>query len=712
MPLLLDNDNSTDTRFENAHYIDIEGNSEENLPIVHFMPIPNQELVAENDALSAIIKFHINGEGHNSLKREIVKQTGLFTVAIFGVIFYYVPAKMYAESICIDPTYKDISCNFFVVNHVAGTMIIAAGILMSATNTFFDQQKAESIPSELIHYLEYLLTYKEKLAENIFTYTGSFIASIPFIIITVVNRIPGLPNSVIALQAFFVGVTNTLLHLLPFKLALKNSLYRLPFLPIEFLIKMISNVSISEERKQEKVLEQSISAGFQIIKQRLITHLAYGQRLLSIYGFEGQEHIRASALPPIELLTKLLEGLFAKTANQTIAPSRIHCINNSFRKIIYIPGAAWVILSCAGFWGGTFNEVVELTENTVAASFISAPSIYCLNVLLAFFGGVALQNVYDYLTDWKDDTVKIPMTFKLYPRTATFLIFISLYLSVFSYAAGAQLINDNFNGELKFLRPYLLELAKTGLIFLGFTAMLDFINNLLKKFIQYGGAEEAQTLINLWYALDQMKNSIQLMKPKFLLESLANIQEEQLKNVLGIKDKIDLQNFSVSLMQLADQLKIKLLKKIELNNKFEKKIIIKLKNQLAMDYDYKISTIEAWINFLDKKDELITDLKQDCQHYKFVCEMIKKLDSINLVNDSEFNILPRNSINDDNNLSRSSEMEEPLIPKVKKPFFADYFNFFSSSRRNAYGTNSTNLEKVIDNTSNDFCIPSTSLSTS
>ncbi len=122
-------------------------------------------------------------------------------------------------------------------------------------------------------------------------------------------------------------------------------------------------------------------------------------------------------------------------------------VNNFLRKMIYIPGAAWVIFACAGFWDGTLNEMVELTGNRIEGTIVSAPSIYYLGVLLAFFGGNALQNSYDYLTAWQDDTVKIPMSFKLYPKTSVLLIIISMYLSAFSYSAGAQLINDNLRAN-------------------------------------------------------------------------------------------------------------------------------------------------------------------------------------------------------------------------------------------------------------------------
>ncbi len=144
---------------------------------------------------------------------------------------------------------------------------------MSATNSFFDRQKVESIPIKLERYLQCSFTPGQKLAENAVTYAGPFIASIPFIIITVVNPFPGLPKFVVLGQAFMVGVTNTLLHLLPFKLALKNTLYRFPSLPFEFFIKGITNLQLTEEEKQKKALQKSLNRSIQDIKQRVIRSL-------------------------------------------------------------------------------------------------------------------------------------------------------------------------------------------------------------------------------------------------------------------------------------------------------------------------------------------------------------------------------------------------------------------------------------------------------
>ncbi len=691
---LHDIDSSTESTvigYENSLCIDIEQDSSEHDPT-------DPELVAakvlvENNALNAIIKFHLGGEGHSRLARELLKQTGLFVVAICGVLFYYVPSKAYAESICADPSYKSIPCDFLLINHVAGTMLVAGGVLMSATNSFFDRQMAESIPTKLERYLQHSLTPGQKLAENAVTYAGSFVASIPFIIITVVNPIPGLPRLVTVSQALMVGLTNTLLHLLPFKLALKNPLYRLPFLPFECVIKAIATPRLSKEQKQEKDQQASRNLIIQGIKQRMIGPLDIALKNLSINCIKNsgcstkvnkvQENQPADQ-PPTQLLMQLLDRIQAMSPDRPIPPSG--GLNKFLKKMIYIPGASWVILACAGFWGGTYNQMSHLAGDRVWGGVISAPSIYCLGVLLAFFGGNALQNSYDYLTAWQDDTVKIPMSFKLYPKTAVLLIIISMYLSAFSYSAGAQLINDNFKGELEFLRPFLLELAKSGLIFLGFTAMVDFFNDVLKKFAQYGGAEDAKTVANLYAAFNQMKDSIQLMKPELLLESLANTSEVQLKSILGIKDNNDLQDLNVLIMQFAEQLKLKLFKEMQLiNSETSDELLNKLCNDLKNDYCYKVSTIDVLLAYFDEKTELVSKLtlswKQTCEEYKSICKIIENLDklSVLLVKEQPMNVFTRHSINDASNNAESSSEITPLI----SPFPRRAASFFCPQRYGA-----------------------------
>lgn len=659
MPLSINNsDNNSEFEAsthssENSYLIKIEENQES---------IPIEEV---SDPLSVVLNYHFKGEGQVSLTREIAKQSGLFVVSILGVIFYYVPAKAYAASICVDPSYKNIPCDFFVFNHLTGTLLVAGTILMNATNAYLDQQNAAHIPLKLVNYLKYSLTTKQKKAKDVMTLVGSLIASMPFPVLSLVNS-TGLPVVLEILQALTIWMTNTFLHLLPVDLAFSNIGYRLPFLPIEILVQQLSNALLSAEEKQEKELQEQIDQLYLMIKQRLINHLDLAQRLLSIYGFRstGCDYavkndicdIKKSTLPPIQLLVQLLDRLHQMSPDRAILPTSR--VNNFFRKVVYFPGASWVILACAGFWGGTFNEMTHLTGSPISAGVISAPSIYCFGVLLAFFGGNALQSSYDYLTAWKDDSVKIPMAFKLYPKTSILLIMISMYLSAFSYAAGAQLINDNFNDKLEFLRPYLLDLAKTGLTFLGFTAMIDFFNNVLSKFAQYGGAEDASTVIQLFEALNQMKNSVHLMKPDRLMSSLSTIDAGQLQSIFNIREEKDREEINCKLSELKTKLKEKFFKESILykkRNDAESDLVKKL-NQLKEDLDLSSNKIETLL--ADFSEVLPSSLIEICKAYVAVCKLLVNLEKINIVNNERE--LENISGNDDSYAGPSSETT-PLL---------------------------------------------------
>ena len=593
-----------------------------------------QETQEIDNPIDVIARYYLSGKGDSSLKLELLKQSGLLLTSILGVMFYCEPAEKYAESICADPDYKAINCSFFVGSHLTGTLLVAGGILMIATNSFIDQQNASCIPIELADYLKNPLTRKQRIIENSVTAVGSFIASIPFVIITVLNPIPGLPKFLIFSQACIVGVTNTLLHLLPFKLALKNKLYRAPFLPIEFFYQKISNSFLSSKEKQAKKLHKQISQSEKMIKQVLIDRLGQGKNFLSINGFQlaccsyTNEVANEAANKvfcieeqnrlPSEKLIQSLNYLDNRPANRHFPSSG--SINNFFIKIAYLLGASWVILACAGFWGGTFNEMAKLTgDNPVLGGIVSAPSIYFFAVLLAFFGGNALQNFYHYLTEWQDDTVKIPMAFKLYPKMSVLLIFISMYLSAFSYAAGAQLTNDNFNDKLEFLRPYLLALAKTGLTFLGFNAMIDFFNAVLSKFGQYVGSEKTRRIIRFFESLTQMQNAVKLMDPSLFLKSLAQMDKNQLKDLFNINEH-NQEKFGKNLTQLAENLKTKIFFNFESTDPKLVQLLLELKN----DQLYTLNKVGALLDYLSHLNVNLGEV----QDYKNVCKIMKTLEII------------------------------------------------------------------------------------
>lgn len=689
MPLSTYSDNDstesieTGTGYENPICIDIEEN-EENLAKKNL--VANHELIAadagvKENPLNAVSQYYlVDKKGHMSSKDLIIRQGILFAVAVSGAGLYATAADAYAISEHADTAGR--------INYMVSTCIPALVVLYNSTELYLNMRDAERIPEAMSRYLVHSVSPIQKKLETIAIWTGAAISALPLAAVSYMYPIPGLPKAALLFQGGVVLLDNTILHLFPIKLAFSQPLYRSISLPFEFLIQEIRNCLLSQEEKEKKQFQVEIDQLYSMIKHAIKAHFSLTRKHLNIYGipFSKQGFINEAGIAirdaemnypnALELLTVLLQRLNARAPEQAIVSS--NHLRGLLRKAIYLPGAFWVISSCIGYLAAPINEMTYITGSPALGVTLAAPPIYFLGVLLAFFGGNALQNTFDYLTDW--NAVKIPVSFKLYPKTAVLLVIISMYLSAFSYAAGAQLINDNFKGDLEFLRPYLLFLAKTGLSFLGFTAMVDFFNNALSKFGQYGGSEDTQTVIQLSEALSQMENSIQLMKPELLLESLSDISIEQFKNILNIKDNNNLNKFSSLFRQLAEKLKIKLIKKVDLiDNENNNEVLDKLKNDLKNDYDYKVSTIDALLNYFNEKPEL----QRLAEEYKLACKILDKLDILSeiLPKECQLSTFSNHSINsvvNDGSIAGPSSASETslLIPKRR----ASYANFYGEGR--------------------------------
>ena len=510
----------------------------------------------QENALSNVVEYYLSNKDHISGKKELIKQIGLFVIAISGAGLYATAADAYAESEHVGLAGR--------INYMVCTCAPALVVLYNSTELFFRMRAAEKTPKELAAYFIHHYTPVQRTLQDIAITLGAAISALPLAAVSFMYPIPGLPKAALYTQGLVVLFDNTILHFLPIKLALQNPWYRLPALPLEYIFERIKHCSLSNEQKNLLQLKVQQDSYYRVIKQRLINRLDNIQTSIVIHGFSFDakrlRYINHAALE-LKRLNQEKRSSFAMLEallqwNQEIAPEKsstsTSLLNSLFKKLCYPVGAAWVISSCVGYLAAPINELSNLTDSESAGVLLSIPSIYFLGVLLAFFGGSSLQNFYHYFTSCKGDSIKIPIEFKLYPRATVLLVVLSIYLSVFSYAAAAELINDNFTEELEFLRPYLLVLAKTGLAFLGFTAMLDFYALILGKLARYAGNEDSKIVILLNQSIEQLKNGIQRMDPEQLLESLAQLNENEydIKSLLNLHSASEQRNFIQMLLEL------------------------------------------------------------------------------------------------------------------------------------------------------------------
>jgi hypothetical protein len=170
-----------------------------------------------------------------------------------------------------------------------------------------------------------------------------------------------------------------------------------------------------------------------------------------------------------------------------------------------------------------------------AGIILSSPSIYFLTVLFAFFGGQALNDVYDYLTSWDSDDLKIAMEFKLFPKISAMLMLVTLYLTVFSYAAADELIQDNFDeDEIDGLFTLLVWLAITGAPFLSFTALIGFSQRMLGKVALHYGDRETKFVAELDGMLTGLQVGTNFIPGEDFMSSLAALPAADLEKFTGM----------------------------------------------------------------------------------------------------------------------------------------------------------------------------------
>lgn len=551
--------------------MDNSNNDNDNLMLTIEAPSTSHPLLPT--ALSEIVEYYLRGSHQLTGKKEFSKQLLLLFVALSGAGLYAVAADDYAKA----QHGKGLD---YRIPYIISTCVPALVILYNSTEAFLTIHASEQVPKILQNYLANPYTKAQKYLQNISLSLGAAISAIPLAAVSIMYPIPNMPKALLTLQTVIVQVDNTVLHFLPIKLAMQNRWYRFPIIPLEIISRQLHSLSLSSAQKDLLRLEKKKNAYYQHIKQlfigtlnriqsRVVTQGVFNDRGIS--RLPHQQNPFSTLFPvPVNFNATLLsilrnnasEGQRLEMLEELANWSYRVCENASailisapikfLRQLSYGVGALWVAASCAGYLVAPINQLSQLTNNLTLGTILSAPSVYFLGVLLAFFGGNAARDTFDYISSWKITDSKWPIEFKLYPSSATLLITISAVLSIFSFAAAAELIEDNFQGKLEFLRPYMLMLAKTGLPFLGFTAMLNFWCLTLKQVALHGGNQDAKMVILLIQTLDHLKTGIQLMKPQQFLASLAVMDVERLHALLSLYQPQDFQELNQTLSKLAD----------------------------------------------------------------------------------------------------------------------------------------------------------------
>ncbi len=578
----------------------------------------HRNAIANEKPLREVANHYLSGRGIRPLGQELKQQALLMFVSLTGMWNYALPADKLArehpESIL--DTHSELANR---INCVAGTSVIAMGVLYSSTLIFFDTRDSEQIPEELKAYLK---TSASRLKDAAIL-TGSAISSVPLMLVIFEYPFPFASRTATLVagivMAFVIQADNTVLHFLPFDLTSKYPICRFPILPLEIparkLYQILRKPPVEITNVEAEEIRAAVSAYLQYVQNRMIIesvlikprltyrwnfHEELNAKILDeqklffmpnkpdkpddniVYLYQegenaglkylikkGDEEVTGEINPrdlskrhyntfisimknsreeqkseeaaqhdPIvsneakkaffDLLSKrkhieldYLAAFSQQFPRQHMANSgKPSWLYNAMGEVMGVVGGVLVCGGCSGYLIAPINLFKAWTGSTVLGSVIVAAPLYFLSVLLTFLGYLFGKNVYHYSTHWGKDDAKLPLEFKLYPKTFACLMILNLYLSLYSYAAAEQVMRDNFKGELfDYVREPLIWIARVGLPFLGVNSIKDLSSSILRKVAIHFGNDTTQFAASLMTATEQMVRAMSAANPEMLVKS-------------------------------------------------------------------------------------------------------------------------------------------------------------------------------------------------
>ena len=348
-------------------------------------------------------------------------------------------------------------------------------------------------------------------------------------------------------MAAIILFDNTVLHFLPVKLMLTQKIWRVPFLPFEYLGKWLfskcKECGVSLDQKQVNAfaavkaqdhmqLRMALMTRLQQAKQKLMRDSLLPVRMDIQWDVRlpaALESLSTSATPLIPLLDIMAyhEG---PRLHFTINP----ILNTVLQLATTVVGALWLWACATGYYASPLNQFYAWTESYLAAGLITALPIYSLSVLLGFFGEIFVGQAYSYLSTWGDNVTKIPMEMKLAPKLFILCMAFNGAMLGGSYAAAAELVHSQVTYEwAQPLIPFLLSCAYSGISYAGFMATRDFIFSMMGKIAQHFPTGNWSKLMKASEKINQMANAYLYMDGDKLEDELSAMSVDQRKQLLG-----------------------------------------------------------------------------------------------------------------------------------------------------------------------------------
>ena len=470
------------------------------------------------DFLDEIANYSLGESPSYSIYYRISKNVFLLLTSGSVSWLYAGPSFIYAKG--------DLALGY---EEAIGTCITTSMAIFNAFKPYIDLLEQQYARKQLQRFFANRSRLKQ-YCSNFAIVLGSFLSATPITTATLEYS-----GSMSAAELWFKVIVlqwdNTALHFLPMMLILQKPFFRAPLVPFVKLYELCRNLTLTYEELNQRelikqtredqlrlkmnlintlesarknILDKSLSFDLSTLSFRIIKSIQYNSNQTSMQLWE--EIVKYASLLPSP------PSWYSRVCSHSL---------DLISKAMWGVGCGIVILGGSGYYKNNYEQAQGLTDNPVAIGILTIPTTFVLSVLAGYFGGKAIQGIFDYIASIFRKENEVPLSMKLYPKTTACLLLFAGFFAWFSTGTAEQLVLDSFNEPpWDTIQPFLLNCARYGMQIFGMINLFEVTMYLVKNFALHYGNSDVQAVTALNEKILQLEQTILDLDDNMLEEDL------------------------------------------------------------------------------------------------------------------------------------------------------------------------------------------------
>lgn len=453
------------------------------------------------------------------------------------------------------------------VQQVIGNMVTSFFAMLNISQIYMNYlEKLGEAEEGLAEFVDRTDKLKKQLENYLLVFGGAFASALPLTAAALIFNEDD-PLWVRILQSILTQFDYTLNHTLPLHLLLHTPWPRrvllAPFAPLYYpfyewprqcslTAEETYHELLAEQTKADRLALKSAQAGVLAAAKTRIFHESFAFDYDAYeYAIEFPAEVKQIANMPegMDQYTAILDCNLRLMQEEEQAP-RSRKLSNWFNNYVdpFLSSLAWTVgalivpIGVTGFLRANFTQLTSFTKSTDAAYTLTSPAALDTWVLAGYFGGKTIQGIYDYLiarfVRKNDET---PLAIRLYPKTVALLLALSVYFAYYCSGTAEELIYRIFddpdrNSTWDLFRDVLLGCARYGLMFFGYTNMVEIIFAYTLRYAKKYGLNDEKFAAELAERIEDMQAGIFLLDDDQYEQSLQDLPSDNRCKLLGMSD--------------------------------------------------------------------------------------------------------------------------------------------------------------------------------